>query len=445
MTGPEEPPRDGRTARESTAGFGRKLREPMRAIAMLVVLVAGVLGCGERCAAIASRRDRIARRSIAAGPHAEVWLPFERVNEVLAELVRDEPVQAPLEVPALGMLGVKSLVATATSVRLVAAREDRLRFAMIVAIAEGERAITGMAVTVEIEPVLRAGELLAGFGPDSLRSVRPQLDPGAEGALGDAVARWLPYGDKVPRAMRDRAAGELASYLTGKGFGLLRDSLLKRLGEVTTLRVRLPALPIARTRIRSEARGVAIEITTTLPVRQGIATAARSDDITVRISASTAAELANWSIANGYLPRHYTRGLDPKPDGEYTPVFDYVAGARRPAKLYLFQDRGGCSYFGVGMAFAIAMAGDKLRIDTRDRLVEDVRAAAPLEAGLWVKQLIQGPVDRSYRAAARTEITGGGRRFATRIVAADARHDEIDLALRVAALPRVQALRSTIK
>ena len=88
-----------------------------------------------------------------------------------------------------------------------------------------------------------------------------------------------------------------------------------------------------------------------------------SNEVTVRISASTAAEIANWSIDHGYLPQHYTRDLDPKPDGEYRPRFDYVAEDKpRPVKIHLFQDRGGCSYFQVGMALRVDASDDQLNL-----------------------------------------------------------------------------------
>jgi len=276
--------------------------------------------------------------------------------------------------------------------------------------------------------------------------VTPELDAAAGRALGDAIARWVPFGNRLPRAMLDRAAQQLGGYLTGEAYQLLRTTLLRRLGELTRLRLRLPALPIAKTRLRSSADALTVELTTDLPVRGGLAArTVASDDVTVRISASTAAELANWSIAHGHLPERYTRDLDPRPDGAYRPIFDYVAGDRRPAKLHVFQERGGCSYFGVGLRFQIRIADDKLEVEALDRLVEAADASAPLEAGLWLKQLIQGPVDRSYRAAAHTQLAAGGRWFATRVTRAAVVGDELEMALELTALPGVRDTQPIVK
>jgi hypothetical protein len=165
--------------------------------------------------------------------------------------------------------------------------------------------------------------------------------------------------------------------------------------------------------------------TVTAPVFAPAAPPAAAREAVVQISQSTAAELANWSVARGHLPQHYTRSLEPRGDGEYSPLLDYVAGDRRPVKIHIFQDRGGCSYFQVGLRYQIAIVDDRLTVDVRDRYVEEARAGAPLELALWLKQLIQGSVDRSYRAAARTRLTLGGRRFEARVVRAAVTDDEL--------------------
>jgi hypothetical protein len=400
----------------------------MRFGVVLVVLVA----CGGNCPQIAARRQALGEhRATTARPHAQVRVPFARANELLAGLLRAEPVRVPLAIPALGLVTARELTAVARAVELHPAPPERLGFAIQVELADGDQPITTLALDVEVAPRVVDGALTAGFGPDNLRAVRPALDGEAGRALGDAVARWLPSG--IPRAASDLVAQRLARYLTGEAYPLLRTTLLRRLGELTTLRLRLPELPLARVAVRSELRALVVDLTTTLPVRTGLADH-RADDaeLAVRVSGSTAAELANWAIAHGQLPAHYTRDLDPTPDGAYQPVFDYLAGARRPARLHIFQDRGGCSYFGVGLRFELAVVDGKLVVQTRDRLVEDVDASAPLEAGLWLKQLIQGPIDRTYQAAASLELGAGGHRWRTTV--RQAAVDGDDLAFELAVL-----------
>jgi hypothetical protein len=101
----------------------------------------------------------------------------------------------------------------------------------------------------------------------------------------------------------------------------------------------------------------------------------------------------------------------------------------------VFQDRNGCSYFQVGLRFEIGLAGDRVEVAVHDRFVEAADAPVALEAALWIKQLIQGSVDSSYRAAAHTELTIGGRRFAARVLGAAAEGDDLDFTLGIATAP----------
>jgi hypothetical protein len=422
----------------------------MRCAFTLAVLAAVAAGCGANCAEIAARKRALTERIAGAtGPHARVLLPFAHANRLLADLVADPALRVPLHVPPLGpvTLPAPELTAVARRVELRPAAADRLRFAIELEVDDAAQPITTLAVVVEVKPELvrtaGASELVAGFGPDNLVAVRPELGGDARRALADAVRRWLPgsLGDHLPGAVLERAAGTLAEYLSGQAYDLLRATLLRRLGELTRLRIRLPALPIAATRVSSTPDALAIDLTTDLPVRRGLAAAApASGDVVVQISESTAAELANWSIARGHLPQHYTRGLEPRPDGDYRPHFDYLAeDRRRPVKIHVFQERGGCSYFQVGLRFQLGLAGDQLEVAVQDRLVESAEASTPLEIALWIKQLIQGSIDSSYRAAAHTQLTVGGRRFAARVLGAAAAGDDLAFTLGFAPAPEAAA------
>jgi len=167
-------------------------------------------------------------------------------------------------------------------------------------------------------------------------------------------------------------------------------------------------------------------------VRRGLTAAAPAgDEVLVRMSGSTATEIANWAIEHAYLPQRYTRGLEPKPDGEFRPRFDELAEDRaRPVKIHVFQERGGCSYFRVGLRLELQIVGDQLEVSTLDQLVEATRASAVIEIALWLKQLIQGSIDRSRQAAAHTQLTVGGRTFTTRAVRAAVAGDELEFELR---------------
>ncbi|HKE18229.1 MAG TPA: hypothetical protein VKB80_25300 [Kofleriaceae bacterium] len=445
------------------------------ALAGIAALAAGA-GCGSRCREIAAERDALARRAPAVGPHLQLQISLATANALIAETLRDEPLSAEIALPRSLPVAVPGggLTAVAREVRLLPAGPDRVRAAIRLEIGDADGPITWLAVEAAIAPALvrEAGgaQVVIGFGPRNLEHVRPELAPRAERALADAIGRRLPRAirDRVPRALLERAGGRAASYLAGAAFDLLRAALLGRLGELTRLRVRLPDVPIRGASLQTRGDALEIDVATDLPVRRGLraerrppaagaggaAATDRADAATaggasptggaadtaaalsLRVSGSAAAELANWAIERGRLPRRYTRSLEPRPDGQYVPRLDYLAGrSARPLVVHVFQERGGCSSFQVGLRPRLSVRRGRLVVDLLDQRIERVRGPAHLEIAVWLRQLVTRSVDHTRQLAAATEIAVGGRRFTARVVEAAIADGELRFALRVSRAP----------
>jgi hypothetical protein len=320
-----------------------------------------------------------------------------------------------------------------------------VRFATRISVRDGDHELTTVAAEIDVTPVVHRGELVVGFGPRDVVSVKPVLPDDAKAALGDAVARRLPerLRDTIPKRLLDEAAAKLAGHLTGAAFEALRRTLFARLGELATWRVTLPDVPIASHAIRSSPSALVVEILTDLPVRRGLAAAIEHDVASVEISGSTAAELANWALDRHYLPRWYDRGLTPRPDGEFTPRFDFVADDAHPFKVHVFQDRGGCSYFRVGVAATVGMTGDKLTATATDRELETVSAHPLLEIAATVKFFLFGWIDESKQIAAHTVLRVGDRTLDTRVISAALERGELRFGLAFGAATSRMAAAAT--
>jgi hypothetical protein len=425
-------------------------------VAALVVALAA-WGCGSTCRDIAARRAALAGRPVGPGPHGQLRVPMARANEVLAASLAAQPVEKEVGPELLGDLApialpirLPTLIARVDEVVMVPARPGRIGFAVRIQVREGDRAITALALRTEVAPELvrdgAAARLEIGLRPDSLVGAALELGPEANRQLADAIAGWLPESvrRRVPRFVLERGARELAPRLTGIVYKALRATLLARLGEVTRLRLGLPALPIARAEVRSASTSggdaLEVDLVTDLPVRSGLAE--RRDDsggaIQLRLSGSAVAEIGNWAIDSGHLPRRYTRNLQPRPDGDYRPVFDWVgARYRRPLVIHIFQERGGCSSFEVGVRPEVSIARGTLLVALRDREIQSVRGPVALQVGAWLKSLVSRAADTSRRIAASTRLEAGGRRFDTRVTRAVLAGDEVvfDLELRAGASP----------
>jgi hypothetical protein len=407
----------------------------------LVTLLASA--CEPRCKQVVHARAALAHDG-APGRAADVrvTVPFARANDVIAGLLAQEPLTLPIDPPDLGGIAIATtLSATVERVRLQPAAGDRVRFAIAIAIDDRDSNVTDLEAVLEVQPVLTRGdadaELAIGLGPQALVGVTPSV--GDARRLRDAVVRWLPEKakDKVPPVVLDRAVGKLAEHLTGRVWNAVRERLGPPIGDVTRIRVRLPDVPVASTAIRSTDSVLVVDIVTDLPVRRGLGPGNDDEDVGVRVSGSAAAELANWAIDRGYAPRWYSRAIEPRPDGEFRPRFDYRAEDRaHPLKVYSLQERGGCSYFRVGVRPAVALDGERLEATAFDRTLELQAANPVVEAAAWTKYFLTGWIDRSKTVVAHTRLTVGGRTLETRLSSARLVDDELRFALRFGAPPR---------
>lgn len=419
----------------------------------LLALALVTSGCGSRCKEVRSARDGLANRALVAqrGADVRVTVPFERANTLFTETLAAEPLTMVLPAPSLGPIEITipQIAGTVREVRLMPGAAGKIQFAIRVEVRDAAAEVAMLSVVAEVEPRLERSDgttaLVIGFGPENLISIQPDLAPEARVSLGGAVSRWVPdrMRGKVPKVILDAATSKLGNHLTGEAYELVRGTLLKRLGELTRLHLRLPDVPIAKVDIRSTTKLLVVDLVTDLPVRRGLP-AARDDatEVGVVMSGSAVAELANWSIDHGHAPRWYTRSLTPSASGEFRPRFDYVAEDRaHPFKVYAFQDRGGCSYFKVGVRAQIALSGDTLTVTALDRELEASAANPVIEAAAWAKYFITGSFDRSKKLAAHTQLTVGGRALETRVVGAALVDDELRFALKFT--PLVQGITTT--
>ena len=428
-------------------------------VALVAVAAIGAVGCASRCREIADTRRGLGSRTAGdGGPHGRIVVPLARANDIIAGSLAEQPLEetiSPALLPIHLPVRLPALLARVREVRVVPARPGRVGLAIRIEIRDAEREITTLGLRAEVTPRVardgRSTRLEIGLDASSLLAVEPELGPDVNRQLADAVGRWLPDSlrRRVPRVVLERGVRELAHHLTGAVYRALRATLLARLGEVARLRLRLPDLPIAGVVVRSTAAPVEaleVDLVTDLPVRGGLGPERPgrepSDRIELRLSGSAVAEIGNWAIERGHLPRHYTRDLKPRPDGDYRPVFDWVGGrARRPLVIHIFQERGGCSYLAVGMRPELSLARGQLVVVLRDREIERTIGPATLTIGVWLTSLVSSAADTTRRIAATTRLEAGGRRFDTRVTRATLAGDELSFELEIAPRSPARARR----
>ncbi len=433
---------------------------PYQVVLACATIAIAISGCGgSRCRAVGHARADLSHARTARTADVRVVVPYARANAVIADALRDRPLVVPVESPGWASLlpGVPD-IALETTVTELALRPTRtpgrVRFALHLRVTDttagsGDDARIGdLDAVIEVLPSVKrttTTELVFGIDPQALVRAKPSLGPDTETRLRAAIEHRIPAAlrGKLPSGATATAARRLAGHLLGRAWDLVRTRLGPRIGDVTTLRLRLPAVPIANLAVASTPNAVVVDIESSLPVRRGLAprsVGASPDDVEVTISGSAAAELANWAIDRGYAPTWYTRDLKPSSTGEFHPRFDYLAGDGHPIKVYSFQDRGGCSFFRVGVEARVALDRDRLEVTAIDRDLEASAANPVIAAGAWAKFFLFGWVDQSKRVAATTRLTIGKRVLETRVVSAALANDELRFALHTgwaaAQLPR---------
>lgn len=377
-----------------------------------------------------------------------MWIPHQAANAVIAELLEKER-KVPVKLGRLGGLAgtvIGPLTAIPHRVVLRPAEPGKIRFLVEVEILEGNETLAIVEMETDVQPQLSRRvdgmHLSFGISAQDLSKVRPRLGASARAHLAGLLVERLSVARKVPESLVERAVAGAAEWLGKSTFPLLRDTLLKRLGEISLIDVRLPDLPVRRVDLESvrEPDAIALAITTRLPVRRGVPASpiyTPNADVTVRMSGSAVVEAANWAIARGHLPRDYERNLKPRDGGKYRPILDWRhEDSTRPLAVHVFQQRGGCTHIRIGARPGLALDGDELVASIHDRKIELVQGTRTLRLGAWLKSLVSRSVDQSRRAAAHTEVTVGGEKLQLRLTEVGIDSDQLQFSFRVGIVQR---------
>jgi len=314
------------------------------------------------------------------------------------------------------------------------------------------RALFGLDLTAKAPITVNKsrGTLRFSIRGDLFESVTPRLDGDAARKLADALWGQLPSVARavVQRSLVDRLARDGIEYLTSRGYALLRERVLKRIGEIASFEIGLPDVPIEAltlTSVGSGASGVfRLDVRTSLPVEHGLgeaslsalaAAAAKSpkDALRVQIAAETVTALANWAMGRGKLPNRYDDAGKPSRDGGVQVGAAWGGSDARPLKVHLWSlgTPQMCVY---GRAAGVPTveydaAKGKLDVGIKDSGVEEFKGPALMRAVAFLPGVTQNMFDFSKTIATKTQVGIGGKAFRVNLqrAAFDGRTFTVDL------------------
>lgn len=370
------------------------------------------------------------RGASVAGPSARVRVPLAIANQLIAGVVRERT--AVRVGGRLGeLLGVDDVSATLREVVMVPAEVGQrgpspsIAVDVVIDLADLEgplaslRARGDVAAVVEPDDRGIAESVAIAIRWDSLRdldlALTDRAKAAAERAIPSAVKR------RLPRVVVEHGSSKVARRSAELVYAALRETALARLGELTRIRMAVPAMPVTRVDVAPTDTAVELLVHTSLPIRAAVGApqAAAADAITVEISASAVAELANWAIAQGIAPQRYTRNLSPNRDGEFVPHFDW-RGERsdRPFIVHMFRTVGACAHFEVAALPHLEVAGDQVRGFVTNKQLERADTDLVMAALAHLKEGLAASTSPVKQASARRTLRVGRYEVATRLVGA---------------------------
>jgi hypothetical protein len=411
------------------------------------VLALAPLGCGSRtCKRIARDREEfLARDAKDASTHLEVTLPYAVANALLEpSLAKVKPI--PVSAPGLGALASAfgKLRIAPTRAVLQPAAGGLVGLRLDFDVLAGDRGAFGMWLETAFAPEvdLKAGAVTAGFSPESLKKVTPHVTADAAKRLGGMIYDGIPGIARalVSRAAVDKAAGGVVEFLLKQFYALAKDKLLPEVADLAKIRIAMPDVPVrdlALAPTEDAGGALRLSISTALPVGGGLAArdpkaALPGDRISVRATASTLAELANWAMAKGLVPARYNAKGKADEKGEYVAALEWKPG-KRPMKIHLWQLEGVCKRVDMGAKAAIGVEDGTLVIEATDGVIEGSEAAPFTELGVFFYALWKDAVKTTIKRSAEMKFSAGGQELSSRVEAAELAGDEVTMTVSLAA------------
>lgn len=397
-------------------------------------------GCGTNCEAIRQSREQfLDRQGATEDPHMVLAVPLRLVNGLIKKNLKTVKA-AYVSLPGIGQIapGHARLWVKPHSVVVTGVRKERVVFLIALKLGVGKRELLGTKLEVEgsITFNARFSALELGFHPDSLRAAAPpKIGKKAVADLVAAVKHLLPH---IPLSIlggsdMDSIVHTAVNQLLKSLYKKMPKKLLGGLSTVATVRVTLPSFPLRTMEIRETATkaGAVIDVSlyTSLPTATGLhpettlPSSFSTSRARLRMSGTTATELANHAMKSGVLPSRYDDQGNADKAGPWTVGLGWATGAR-PAKLFAWKTADQCMFVRFGGKPNLVALKRKVRVDLEDGKLEQVKGPFALEAGAFLG-LANRSLEFSTQAVSTMEFTLAGKTLKTRIVEAQVKQDEL--------------------
>lgn len=403
---------------------------------LLAVVSVVASGCGTPCEEIARHRQAFLGRSAepTVEPHLVAAVPLAVVNRMIEPRVRELEPQR-LEVPLSGILSgvlggmLDGLVLQPRQVQVVPASRGQVGVVVLLDVMQRSETYFTLRVAGEVAPRLdpEAHRVEVELRADDFRSMEPELSAGAVDRLGQVLHRQLPAMARM--LLPPQAIGEAARFVTtfvlSNAYPVLRDALFAGLGPVARFSIALPDLPIERIAFSTnEADGgqLVLAAHTSFPVTAGLGSepvleGGGGQGIDILIAGPVVAELANWAMQQGRLPRRFDDHGRPQDDGPYQVALSWSADAeeRRPLRVHVWRLEPRCLRAVIAARPELRLQAGELVLEVQDRRVAELEGPPLAEVARWFAPLWLRALSSTQTAASTFALEAGGRSLSAHV------------------------------
>lgn len=413
----------------------------MRFPAPFVIFAASAaVGCGPQCGLIQTEHDTFMARAVEGKPagrgsHLRLALPMRALTSSV-DRAFTRMKSADMDLPGLGDLGrfvPTKLGLTPRKILVSLDKDDAAKVGLDFDIKYSGRTLFGMdlAARAPIQYDRERGKMRFSIRADLFEKIRPRLDDEAETSLTNTLWDLVPGPARlvVGKADVGRIAHRAITALAEQAYELLRDEVLRDLGEITSFEVDFPDIPLAGlslTSIGGTQGFLRMDARLDLPVERGLPdddaelekamaeisrgqAPAQGELIEVAVSTEAVVALANWGIVKGKVPGRY--GNDGKP-AEAGPLRVGAAwgGAERPLKVHVWSlDLPGmCMSALAGATPQVSWEKGKLKVGVADSRIENFNGPKLLQFAMDLTHVGEGIFDFTKEISTDTDIGIGG-------------------------------------
>lgn len=344
-----------------------------------------VSGCGS-CPAVQEQQDTFAGRTALTkkkGPHLRLEISMETVNKTLNQQIGQAGTSS-LKLPGLGDLSRYGGDYTLKLKRLELRFDKDTAASLIVHVGlrSGRTELMSFRLKASAPVVVdkKKGTARMSFRADMFERVQVVPSRGAVDRLADHLRRLVPSSVRrfLPKRELSALASRVVARLSDRLYQEIRQEVLTPVGEFASFTFRMPDVPIEEVGIVTAGDVLGFEVRTSLhadglePLRNPKLKSGRAR---LTVSTDTLAELGNWGMYKGKIPRRYTMEGKPKKDGAFSAGLRW-SKSKRPMKVHLFSSPEdnplGCMYIRAGAKPTVSLSKKKLRVGFKDGKLETI-------------------------------------------------------------------------